>query len=68
MDQKTTTLGVRWDAMSNLAIKAQLDRITKPADSNGMFFVPDPASTTAQNFLNSKRAVNVMTLSVDFVF
>lgn len=68
LDQKTTTLGVRWDATSNMAVKAQLDHIIKPADSNGMFLIPDPATTTAQNFLNSKRTVNVLTLSVDFVF
>lgn len=68
LDQKTTTLGVRWDAISNLAIKAQLDHIVKPADSNGMFLIPDPSTTSAQNFLNNRRTVNVLTLSVDFVF
>ena len=68
LDQKTTTLGVRWDAISNLAVKAQLDHITKPADSNGMFLIPDPSTTAAQGFLNNKRSVNVLTLSVDFVF
>ncbi|RTL33886.1 MAG: hypothetical protein EKK47_00535 [Burkholderiales bacterium] len=68
LDQKTTTLGVRWDATSSLAVKAQFDRIVKPADSNGMFLIPDSTTSAARNFTNNKRSVNVLTLSVDFVF
>jgi len=73
-EQHTLTLGVRWDAMSNLALKAQVDHISKPdsgssgAGSAGWFLVPDPSSATGQSFTNSKRTVNVLTLSMDFVF
>ncbi len=63
VNQRTTTLGVRWDAMSNLAVKAQWDHIRKPSDAQGLFFDP-----TASDFVQKKRSVNVMTLSVDFVF
>jgi len=63
IDQRTATLGVRWDAMSNLAVKAQWDHIRKPANAQGLFF--DPSDS---NFVAEKRKVNVVTLSVDFVF
>jgi hypothetical protein len=67
-DEKTITLGVRWDATSSMAVKAQFDRVRKPADSNGMFLIADPAQASAQAFQNESRSVNVLTLSVDFVF
>ena len=61
-DNRTTTLGVRWDVSSGLALKAQWDRMSKPADSAGISF--DPTSA----FFNEKRKVGAMTLAVDFVF
>jgi hypothetical protein len=64
VDQHTSTVGVRWDALSGVAIKAQWDQIHKPADAQGLFFEPSAAS----NFVAEKRKVNVLTLSVDFVF
>lgn len=67
-DQHTTTLGLRWDATSSLAVKAQFDRIVKPADSEGLFLLADPLQPSSQAFMNNKRSVNVLTLSVDFVF
>jgi len=67
-DEKTITLGVRWDATSSMAVKAQFDRVRKPADSNGMFLIADPYQASAQAFQNESRSVNVLTLSVDFVF
>ncbi|MGC4060321.1 MAG: hypothetical protein QM749_05515 [Aquabacterium sp.] len=73
-DQHTSTLGVRWDATSSLAIKAQLDHIIKPdssssgAGSVGWLLVADPTSANGRAFTYSKRTINVVTLSVDFVF
>ena len=64
MAEKTTTLGVRWDVSSGLAIKGQWDRIKKPANNNGLFFAPDPTT----NFVSTARKVDVLSLSVDFVF
>lgn len=67
-DQRTTSIGVRWDAMRNLALKAQFDRVSKPANSNGLFQSPDPAAPSAQSFLANKKDINVFTVSMDFVF
>jgi len=68
VDQRTTTVGLRWDAMSNVAVKAQWDHVTKPADSYGWFFTKDPAAAQSQSFLRDSRRVNVLSLAVDVVF
>ena len=68
LDQRTTTLGVRWDATSSVAVKAQWDHVTKPADSYGLFYTDDPGTAQARSFLNSTRRVNIISLAVDFVF
>jgi hypothetical protein len=67
-DERTSTLGVRWDASSSLAVKFQFDRISKPADSSGMFLIPDGTVPAQKAFIAEKRTIRVMTLSVDFVF
>lgn len=59
---RTTSLGLRWEAASSLAVKMQWDRMSKPADSTGVFFDP------SNNFIAEKRRVDAMSLSVDFVF
>jgi Gram-negative porin len=56
--QKTVALGVRWDAMRNVAVKAQFDRI-RP-DTVGLF------TRTQAGFGGGH--VNVYSLSVDMVF
>lgn len=68
--QRTTSVGARWDVSSGLALKAQYDRVAKPSGSNGLFLVTDPitALSTGGAFLNAKKDISVMTLSVDFVF
>lgn len=66
--QRTITVGSRWDVMSNLALKVQWDQVHKPADSWGLFFTKDPSTAQAQSFLNSRRKVNILTVSMDFVF
>lgn len=64
--QRTTAVGVRWDAFRNAAVKVQFDRISKPANSNGLFLVENPVTDTA--FQQSKKNINVISLAVDFVF
>ena len=64
-EQRTTSLGVRWDVLSNVAVKAQWDRIVKPADSLGMFYMNE---TVGSDFYDNKQTVNAVSLSVDFVF
>lgn len=56
-EQKTTALGLRWDAYRNVAVKAQWDHI-RP-DGSGLF-----TATTA----NFGSPVNVYSLAVDLVF
>lgn len=68
VSQRTTTLGLRWDAMSNVAVKAQWDHVTKPADSYGLFYAKDPGAAQSISFFNNSRRVNVLSLAVDFVF
>jgi hypothetical protein len=53
-----------------LAVKAQFDRITKPAGSGGLFLVPDLSADLNKgnsSFLNKKN-INVISVAVDFVF
>lgn len=64
--QKTTSVGVRWDALRNAAVKLQFDRVQKPANSNGLFLVENPTTDTA--FQRAKKNINVISLAVDFVF
>lgn len=66
--QRTITLGSRWDVMPNVALKAQWDQIHKPADSWGLFFTKDPSAAREQSFLQNRRTVNVLSVSMDFVF
>lgn len=64
--QRTTSVGLRWDALRNAAVKVQFDHIKKPANSNGLFLVENPVTDTA--FQQSKKNINVISLAVDFVF
>jgi hypothetical protein len=57
--QKTDSVGVRWDAWKNIAVKAQYDRV-KPDGGAGLFNRALPGFGTS--------AVNVYSASVDFVF
>jgi hypothetical protein len=56
--QKTVALGIRWDAMRNVAVKAQWDSI-RPTGA-GQFYGAVPG-------FGNKR-VNVLSAAVDFVF
>ena len=57
--QKTDSLGLRWDAYKNIAVKAQYDHI-KPNGGPGLFEKVQAGFGTS--------AVNVYSVSVDFVF
>ena len=57
--QKTDSLGLRWDAYKNIAVKAQYDRI-KPDGGPGLFDKVQAGFGTS--------AVSVYSVSVDFVF
>lgn len=74
--QNTIGLGVRWDAGPGYALKAQFDHINIPQNSNGLFLMADPvkaqlpvvAGGTNNAFLNKRKDVNVLSVSIDFVF
>lgn len=59
-DQSTTSLGLRWDAMRNTAVKLQFDHVDLPKGSVGYF------TNVRPGLAGSK--VNVVTAAVDFVF
>lgn len=68
-DQKTITLGTRWDIAPNIALKAQWDRTSKPADSGGVFLSSSSELNSASAaFIAAKRTVHVFSLSADFIF
>ncbi|HEX5310426.1 hypothetical protein [Aquabacterium sp.] len=70
LNQDTKSMGVRWDARSGVAVKAQYDYVAIPKNSNGQFLVDDAASAVlgGSKFLNKPKDISVLTLSVDFVF
>ncbi len=59
--QKTLALGVRWDAYRNIAVKAQIDRVSP--DRFGLF---EPNPNIANPVPGQK--INVFSVAVDFVF
>lgn len=74
--QNTIGAGVRWDAGPGYALKAQFDHVNIPANSNGLFLMADPvkaqlpavAGGTNNAFLNKRKNINVLSVSLDFVF
>jgi hypothetical protein len=58
-EQKTATVGVRWDVVRNVAIKAQYDRVSAGDGTAGRF-------ANAQPGFDGKA--NVLSLAVDMVF
>lgn len=59
--QHTWTLGVRWDVMKNLALKAQVDRITGSPDSVFLF-------RGSNNPGHWQGRMTIQSLALDFVF
>lgn len=68
MDQNTKTLGLRYDLLKNVDIKAQWDRIDTstayglPGTGGGLFVNATPA------FKNGSNAVDIFSVAVDFIF
>lgn len=60
-EQKTLSLGVRWDFVRNADLKVQYDRIKLGANSSGLLINP------TANFQPGGNA-NVFTVAVDFIF
>ena len=58
--QTTTTLGLRWEAMKNIAVKAQYDSISTGDNSAGRL--------KTFTGLTPATRVNLVSLAVDFVF
>ncbi|OYO28895.1 hypothetical protein [Janthinobacterium sp. PC23-8] len=59
-DQRTDTLGVRWDAMKNIAVKLQFDQI-RPVTGSAGYFIRARPGLDSSNF-------RLLGLAVDFVF
>lgn len=69
VSERTTILGVRWDAASTVAVKLQLNHINKPANSSGWFYAPEGGfSSTSADFYENERRINLLSLTLDFVF
>lgn len=62
-DQRTNSVGVRWDFMQNMAFKAQYDKVSTGNQSTGRFVVPQSSS----NFRPGTK-VDLFTVALDFVF
>jgi opacity protein-like surface antigen len=60
--QRTASVGIRWDFMKNMALKAQYDKVNAGSNSNGKFVVPQTNTT----FKGS--SVDLITVALDFVF
>jgi hypothetical protein len=69
-DQNSFTLGLRYDVLSNIALKAQWDRIDTATQNGqagtgrGLFVNPSATST----FPNNNNTVDLFSISMDFVF
>jgi len=59
--QRTISIGTRWDCMTDVALKLQLDHATTLAGSRGTF-------TNVQPGFRSGRTVNIASAVLDFVF
>jgi len=62
LEQRTVTVGMRYDVWKNIALKAQLDYIHKPAGASGTFFRYTPG------FASGARDVAISSVAMDFVF
>lgn len=59
--QNTTSIGIRWDFATNVALKAQIDRVTPRGGSIGTLINVQPGFRSGQSF-------DVVGLGLDFVF
>lgn len=59
--QRTVSIGMRWDCVTDVALKLQFDRVTPLGGSRGTFINVQPG-------FRSGRGVNVASAVLDFVF
>lgn len=62
IERNAWSIGTRWDALSGMALKAQLDHITKPKNTVAEFV------NTTPEFFTEARSINIISLAVDFIF
>lgn len=60
-EQSTVRLGTRWDALENIALKLQFERVTPHGNSRGTLINPQPGFV-------SGRPISVTSMTLDFVF
>ena len=60
-EQSTASVGIRWDALENIAVKAQFERVTPHGTSRGTLKHLQPGFV-------SGRPLNVTSITLDFVF
>lgn len=61
-DQTTLSLGMRYDVKKNMDLKLQVDRVSKPEGSFGLFNNPQPG------FASARQHVFVASVALDFIF
>lgn len=61
-DQSTTSLGLRWNAYKNVALKVQFDQVKPEADKDNWFYTQDWRPGV------KGKTVNVYSLVADFVY
>ncbi len=60
-EQSTFSAGTRWDALTNIALKLQFERVTPHGTSRGMLINTQPG-------FMSRRPIIVTSVTLDFVF
>jgi hypothetical protein len=66
--QKTTALGMRWDAFSSAAVKFQLERVDTKGTNGVSFVTPTVPSPFGPMPLPVTKPVTTFSVAVDFVF
>jgi hypothetical protein len=61
IDQRTTTLGIRWDFYRSFDLKGQLDHTVRNGGFNQFFINQQPG-------FQPSGTVNIVTVLIDFVF
>lgn len=74
-ENKVSTIGLRWDAMSSVAIKFEVSQISTVVGTNGMFLgglfgveSDVPAGTPGGNLIKPADDVTMFGISVDLIF
>jgi hypothetical protein len=66
--QHSVTLGVRYDFMPNLALKAQWDHVTTDCNDGQAGTCGGMFAEKTQDFVDESQDIDVISVSVDFVF